>query len=188
MPAAAFTLDENTNSADNGAAYDIFSTDDAPVRGQVFTDMAEHSVTVDGRVESRPAVVFRFFGLDVDGHRLGNPCCTAKFHPSWTGSALITSLDEPGFLTVQLSQRITAVGDTVAQLVNELVTAIAVDFLTDERVARHRHWLADQRRLNAIREHEHAEGLEQQAFHRFREARAAADASYALLRSVRQQS
>lgn len=184
MPVPAFTLDEHANSTVHGSAYRIFATDDAPVRGRVFLDMAEHPVVLDGRRESRPAVEFQFFGLLVAGRPLGNPRCTSEFHPFATGVSSMVSLGEPGALVLHLGQRMTDVSDTVTGLITDLLTALSVEFLTDHRIARYRHWSAEQLRVQATTLHDQARILEQQAQRAALHAQAHAEASYALLAST----
>lgn len=184
MPVPAFTVDEHANSTTHGTAYRIFATDDAPVRGRVFLDMAEHTVLIDGRSELRPAVEFQFFGLLVDGRPLGNPRCTSEFHPFSTGVGSMVSLGEPGALVLHLGQRMTDVSETVTGLLTDLLTALSVEFLSDYRVARYRHWSAEQLRVQANSLHDQARVLEQQAKRAALHAQAHAEASYALLAST----
>ncbi|WP_107657458.1 hypothetical protein [Nocardia suismassiliense] len=184
MPTPAFTPQDQANTAAHGTAFNIFATDDAPVRGRVFVDMSEHTVLIDGRRESRPAVEFRFFGLVVDGRPLGNPRCRTEFHPFSAGSAAMVSLGEPGALHLILGQRLTDIGDTATTLLTDLLTAISVEFLTDYRVARYRHWAAEQVRLQASSLYESARGLEQRIRQVNVQAQADVDASYALLASM----
>ncbi|GAA5091402.1 hypothetical protein [Nocardia iowensis] len=184
MPVPAFTVDEHANSTIHGSAYHLFPTDDAPVRGRVFVDMSEHAVIIDGRRESRPAVEFQFFGLLVEGRPLGNPRCTSEFHPFSTGVRSMVSLGEPGALHLNLGQRVTDISDTVTGLITDLLTAISVEFLTDYRVARYRHWSAEQLRVQANTLHDQARTLEQQLKRAALHAQANAEASYALLASI----
>ncbi|WP_378741446.1 hypothetical protein [Nocardia brasiliensis] len=139
---------------------------------------------IDGRRESRPAVEFQFFGLLVEGSPLGNPRCTSEFHPFSTGVRSMVSLGEPGALHLNLGQRVTDISDTVTGLITDLLTAISVEFLTDHRVARYRHWSAEQLRVQANTLHDQARTLEQQLKRAAMHAQANAEASYALLASI----
>ncbi|WP_435592912.1 hypothetical protein [Nocardia sp. bgisy118] len=190
MPIATFTLSTHTNCTEHGAAYTLSATDAAPVHGLVFTDMAEHQVFGDGFAQRRPMVVFRFFGLTIDDQLMGNPRATVQFNPEWTGRTSPTraiSLGEPGYLTVHLGHPITTTTGTERELMVDLLAAITAEYLTDERVARHRHWLAELRRQDTARELGRIQALEQQAHRRNRDARAAVDAAWSLLQSVRKQ-
>ncbi|WP_280394614.1 hypothetical protein [Nocardia brasiliensis] len=177
----------HANPTNHGAAYDISPTDDAPIRGHVFVDVNDHLIDVDGRPEPRPAVVFRFFGLTVAGHHLGNPSCTVKFLPDWTGLSTqvpLVSLGEPGHLRVVLGQRVNSFPSPVAELLCGLLTTVTREFLTDLRVAKHRYDIAEQRRQSAALAHDQAQINEQLTYRLFQAARAGCDAAHALLRAV----
>lgn len=177
----------HTNSANHGAAYDISSTPDAPVRGHVFVDVTDHFICVDGHPEPRPALLFRFFGLTVTDHVLGNPSCLVEFHPNWaavsTGVALL-SLGEPGHLRIRLGQRVTIFPPPVTELLCELLTTTTQDLLTDLRVARHRYEVAERHRHRAGLAHEQAQIHEQLTYQAFQDARAICDAAHALLQAT----
>lgn len=166
----------------------MWCSDDVPMQGCVFADLRERFVLVDDHLESRPVVEFRFFGLTIDGHLIGNPRCTVLFQPSSAGhvpAIPFVSLSEPGFLEAKLAQRITQVGAHTAQLVSGLLMAVTGEFLTDERVARTRYLAAEQRRAQTTSAHQEAVLREQSARHRAQAAVADAEAAYALLSSVR---
>ncbi|WP_329410686.1 hypothetical protein OG563_00135 [Nocardia vinacea] len=189
MPAPAFAVSAYTNSTDYGSAYTLFASDDAPIRGQVFADMAEHHPVIDQVTETRPMVVLRFFGLLVQDERLGNPRVTARFEPGTTGrgATALVRLGEPGYLNVHLGYPLATADADIRELVSDTVTEITGEFLTDDRAARYQHWAAEQRRQNAARALEAIQSLEQLAFHRHAAARADVDASWALVQALRQQ-
>ncbi|MFX0581005.1 hypothetical protein [Nocardia nepalensis] len=189
MPAPAFAVSAYTNSTDYGSAYTLFATDDAPVRGQVFADMAEHHPVVDGITETRPMVVLRFFGLVVEDERLGNPRVTVRFEPGTTerGAAALVCLGESGYLSMHLGYPLATAEADIRELVSDTVIEITGEFLTDDRAARYRHWAAEQRRQDTARALEAIQTLEQLAFRRHATARAEVDASWALVQALRQQ-
>ncbi|MGY2087847.1 hypothetical protein [Nocardia gipuzkoensis] len=190
MPTPGFSLSTNTNTTDYGASYTLFATDEAPLTGQVFTDMGEHSVLVDGIPERRSMVIVRFFGLRSHGEALGNPRVLARFVPgeSGRGAAAAVCLGEPGRLHLDLGHPLTTTDPDLRELVADTVIEITAEFLTDDRAARHRHHCADQRRQDAATALAAIDVLQQRGYRRLAAARAEADASWALVQTLRQQS
>ncbi|NNH73787.1 hypothetical protein HLB23_28700 [Nocardia uniformis] len=184
------SFDEETyeNSSDHGTCYTIESTDEVPVSGRVFVDMAEHTVLGDDGQERRPKIVFRFFGLFVNGRWLGAPVSTAAFYPSWSdhrpGISML-SLGEPGHLVIEVGRLLTNQPPHVQQAVDTVLAALSHRFLTDLRVAQYQQARAAQRCERASRAQELAEMRKDIARLRYRQARIAADGADALLTAVR---
>lgn len=189
MPTPGFSLVPDTNPAEFGAAYTLFATDDAPLRGQVFLDMSEHRPTVDGSPQIRSMVIVRFFGLTVTSKPLGNPRVLMRFHPGdpGRGATAALCLGEPGRMHLDLGFPLDTVDPELRDLVTDTVLELTSDFLTDERAARHRHSCAHQRRED-LATTLHAIGTQQQCTRRqLAAARAQVDAAWALLQTLRQQ-
>lgn len=184
------SFDEETyeNSGEHGTCFTFEPTDEVPVSGRVFVDMAEHTVPNDEGEQRRPKVVFRFFGLSVHGRWLGAPVSTAAFYPSWSdhrpGMSTI-SLGEPGHLVIELGRLLTNQPDHIQQAVDTVLTALAHRFLTDLRVAQYQQTQAAQRCESASRAHDLASMRKNVTGLRYRRARRAAEAADALLAAVR---
>lgn len=189
MPAAGFTLSTNAYSADFGAAYILFATDDAPLSGQVFLDMGEHSPIVDGEPQIRSMVVARFFALAVESDPLGNPRVLARFNPGdpGRGADAAICLGEPGRMHLDLGYPLDTVDTDLRDLVSDTVIALAHEFLTDERAARYRHSCAHRRREEVTTALDAVDALRQRTYQRLTEARADVNASWALLQTLRAQ-
>ncbi|WP_216917432.1 hypothetical protein [Nocardia noduli] len=189
MPTPGFSLSTNTNTTDYGASYTLFSTDDAPLTGTVFTDMDEHSVLVDGTLERRSMVIVRFLGLHSHGEALANPRVRARFVPGepGRGAAAAMCLGEPGRLHLDLGHPLGTVDPDLRELVSDTVIEITAEFLTDERAARHRHYCADARRQDAANALAEIDVVQQRGYRQLAAARAEADASWALVQALRQQ-
>ncbi|WP_327145282.1 hypothetical protein [Nocardia sp. NBC_01327] len=188
MSILSFHEDSYENSRDHGTCYTIEPTDEVPVGGRVFVDMAEHTVPGDGEYGRRPKIVFRFFGLSVHGRWLGAPVSTAAFYPSWSdhqpGMAMLC-LGEPGHLVVEVGRLLSDQPSHIEQAVRTVLVALSHRFLTDLRVAQYRQTEAAQRCDRASRAQELAEMRKDIARLRYRHARSAADAADALLAAVR---
>lgn len=184
------TFDEEAfeNSSEHGTCYTIEPTDDAPVSGRVFLDMAEHAVFGGPGERRRPKVVFRFFGLTIHGRWLGEPVATATFYPNWSdhrpGISML-SLGEPGHLVIDLGRLLTDQPTHIQHTVETVVAALSHRFLTDLQVAQYRQAHAAQRCEIASRAHELATMRTDVTKARFRRARHAADAADVLLAAVR---
>ncbi|MGW5455800.1 hypothetical protein [Nocardia sp. NPDC003979] len=189
MPAADFSLSTNAYSADFGAAYILFATDDAPLSGQVFLDMGEHSPIVDGEPQIRSMVVARFFALAVENDPLGNPRVLARFHPGDPGHGADAAiyLGEPGRMHLDLGYPLDTVDTYLRDLVSDTVIALAHEFLTDERAARYRHSCAHRRRDEVTTALDAVDALRQRTYQRLTEARADVNASWALVQTLRAQ-
>lgn len=189
MPAAGFSVGPHTNSADFGAAYTLFATDDAPLRGQAFLDMSEHHPLVDGIPQTRSMVVVRFFALTAESEPLGNPHVLVRFHPGdpGRGSDAAMCLGEPGRMHLDFGYPLDTVDPHLRDLVTDTVLELTSDFLTEEHAARHRHFCADRRRQEASTALGTIDVLQQRAYRRLAAARAEVDASWALLQALRQQ-
>ncbi|KAA8880377.1 hypothetical protein F3087_41640 [Nocardia colli] len=189
MPTFKLVPRPQANATNHGAAYDISPTEEAPIHGHVFVDVTDHLLYVDSRLEPRPAVVFRFFGLTVADHDVGNPSCTVEFIPDWAGPTThvgLVILGEQGHLNVRLGPRVNVFPPVVTAQLCDLMIAITRDFLTDLRVAKHRYDAAEQYRNNAALAHEQAQINEQLTHQAFLEARTICDAAFALLNAVSQ--
>ncbi|MBF6215923.1 hypothetical protein IU487_33535 [Nocardia puris] len=189
MPTPGFSLSTATNTADYGASYTLFGTDEAPLTGTVFTDMGEHVALVDGVPERRSMVIVRFLGLRAHGEPLGNPRVLARFVPGdpGRGAAAAVCLGEPGRLHLDLGHPLHSVDPDLRELVSDTVIEITAEFLTDERAARHRHFCADARRQAIATELDTLDALQQCGYRRMAAARADADAAWALVQALHQQ-
>ncbi|WP_109529378.1 MULTISPECIES: hypothetical protein [Nocardia] len=189
MPTPGFSLSTNTNTAEYGASYTLFRTDEAPLTGTVFTDMGEHTVPVDGIPARRSMVIVRFFGLRAHGEALGNPRVLARFTPGdpGRGAAAAVCLGEPGRLVLDLGYPLDTVDTDLRELLCDTVIEIAAEFLTDERAAHHRHHRAELRRQDIAAELGTLDVRQQRGFRRLAAARADTDAAWALVQALRQQ-
>ncbi|PXX53424.1 hypothetical protein DFR70_12735 [Nocardia tenerifensis] len=188
MSLFAFTEYPSDNCADHGSAYTIFRTDDAPVSGQVFVNLREHYIVVDGHREPRPAAGFRFFGLTVDQEWLGTLKCSVAFYPDWMGLRFgesVQILGESGHLITDYGRQLSRKPQVLRETVSDLVQAISVDFLTDSRVAEYRWEHAEQRRQQLSRRADVLSMQQEMTYRRLCDARAATAAAYALVTSVR---
>jgi hypothetical protein len=189
MSTAGFSVGPHTNSAEFGAAYTLFATDDAPLRGQVFLDMSEHRPIVDGIPQIRSMVIVRFFALTVESEPLGNPRVLVRFEPGdpGRGSAAALCLGEPGRMQLDLGYPLDTVDPELRELVTDTVLELTNEFLTDELAARHRHHCAHRRREDLATALEAIGALRQRTYRQLAAARAEVDASWALLQTLRQQ-
>ncbi|WP_040713632.1 MULTISPECIES: hypothetical protein [Nocardia] len=190
MPTPGFSVSTTTNTTEFGASYTLFATDDAPLTGTVFTDMGEHTVSVDGIPERRSMVVVRFFGLRSGSEALGNPRVAARFVPGepGRGAAAAMCLGEPGRLHLDLGHPLGGLEADLRELVTDTVIEITAEFLTDERAARHRHHCAEERRQDAATALGILDVLQQRGYRRLAAARAETDASWALVEALRRPS
>lgn len=186
MPATVFEPSNHARANEFAAAYTLVATDRAPLSGEVLLDMGQHRPFVDAIPQVRPMVIAQFFGLRVEGDLLGYPRVLVRFQPGDHGHGpAAVCLGEPGRFHVELGFPLDTAEPKRRELVIDTVVAITGVYLTDERAARYRHHRAHERRSRIALELEAVDALRQHTYQRLQHARAEADASWTLLRSVR---
>ncbi|MEV0246885.1 hypothetical protein AB0H76_09890 [Nocardia sp. NPDC050712] len=190
MSVPAFTEFPRKHCIDHGAAYQLFRTEDVPMQGQAFVDLREHHILVDGHREARPAVRFRCFGLTLDREWLGTVECAVAFYPEWIGMRFghqIELLGESGYLITDYSRELIRKPQETREAVSDLVQAIAAEFFTDLRVAEYRYERAS-RYSERLTHRDQVMAIRRSAhYQRLHTAKAAEEAAYALLTSLRNQ-
>ncbi|WP_040816275.1 hypothetical protein [Nocardia concava] len=189
MPIPDFIQRASDGPLDLRGEYTLRATEDVPAEGTVLVEIAEHTASVGEHLEPRPMVAFQFCGLTVGGRWMAAPVASVSFHPNWSGHdqgspALI--LGEPGRLVTDLGHLLGSQPQHIQIAMDRVLQAIAMHFLTDVRVAHHRHDLALHRLQRAVHAHDLASMRLHIATRRLDQARTEVTTASTLAAAVRE--
>lgn len=181
MTAPRFAVAPDVVTPANDAAYRISSSDDPRAEGIAVLAVCGHVLGTGRRQDWQPAVSVEFRGLVIAENTVGSLVCWVYFYPDSVGDGVGPHFvvgGESGRLHAPLGKKIRSQPEDAQRATADLLYSLAVDFLTDNRVAHYRY-------IEAVRVRDELLDRRSRINVDYEHADAAVDAGYRVLQATR---